>query len=197
MPVLVTEALTFADRNAAVSARLSPECGYAWLVCGRRLLIWQYRVTPLQVQSGTPKRGGMTNQCYELQLPQSDLAHKAELVAVFPSSGNTFPSCIAVSPEGVVRYWPVVTHEGMSVEQQIDLQGQECDSLTSVEGLGCILATTTCTVVLVQRTEVPRPALSCNTLKMPSGWLGGISKRMSSFIFGPISTDTSAETVSN
>lgn len=95
-----------------------------------------------------------------------------------------------------MRYWPAVAHEGTSVEQSIDLHGQECDSLTDVEGLGCILATTTCTVVLVQpQVFGGRHSLNCHTLRAPAGWLGGISKRMSSLIFGPISTEHSAETV--
>ncbi|CAH1116722.1 unnamed protein product [Phaedon cochleariae] len=193
LPVLITEALTFADRNTVVSARIS-EIGYAWVVCGRRLLIWQYRQTT--VAPGTPQRKtGSINQCFELQLPQSDLAHRAELVAVFINAGSNTPSCIAVSPEGVVRYWPAVAHEGVTVEETVDLQGQECDSLTNIDGLGCILATTTCTVVLVQPImNNGRHILSCKPLRTPSGWLGGISKRMSSLIFGPISNEQTSET---
>ena len=116
---------------------------------------------------------------------------------MFTVSGLHIPACIAVSPEGVVRYWPAVAHESTTVEQCIDLQGQECDGLVDVSGLGCILTTTTCTVVLVQPQFVNgRHALTCRTLKAPSGWLGGIGKRMSSLIFGPISTEQSTETVS-
>ncbi|XP_072378626.1 nuclear pore complex protein Nup133 [Diabrotica undecimpunctata] len=193
LPVLITEALTFADRNTIVSARIS-ECGYAWVVCGRRLLIWQYRQSISA--PGTPQRKhGIVNQCFELQLPQSDLAHRAELVSVFINSGSNNPSCIAVSPEGVLRYWPAIAHEGITVEQTVDLQGQECDSLTNAEGLGCVLATTTCTVVLVQPQIISgRHLLHCKPLKTPSGWLGGISRRMSSLIFGPISSEQSNET---
>ncbi|XP_018569025.1 nuclear pore complex protein Nup133 [Anoplophora glabripennis] len=193
LPVLITEALTFADRNTVVSARIC-ECGYAWVVCGRRLLIWQYRQSPSA--PGTPQRKhGGVNQCFELQLPQSDLAHRAELISVFIAAGSNSPSCIAVSPEGVLRYWPAIVHEGVTIEQTIDLQGQECDSLTDVEGLGCILATTTCTTVLVQpQVSGGRHILQCKHLKTPSGWLGGISKRMSSLIFGPISNEHSSET---
>lgn len=84
------------------------ECGYAWLVCGRRLLVWQYRQNVLGAQSGVgvlqrkPMSGA--TQCYELTLPQSDLAHRADLVSVFNCPGSHTPACIAVSPEGVVRY---------------------------------------------------------------------------------------------
>ncbi|KAK9884080.1 hypothetical protein WA026_005018 [Henosepilachna vigintioctopunctata] len=194
LPVLITEALTFADRKTVVSAGIS-EHGYAWVVCGRRLLIWQYKQN-VQVVTGTPQRKhGSSNFCFELQLPQSDLSHRAELVTVFMAVGSNIPSCLAVSPEGLIRYWPAVSHEDDSIEQTIDLQGQECDSLTDIEGLGCILATTTCSIVLVQPQVVGgRHILTCHPLKTPSGWLGGISKRMSSLIFGPISSEQSAET---
>lgn len=46
------------------------------------------------------------------------------------------PSCIAVSPEGLVRYWPSIAHEGTSVEETADLQGQECDSLININPQG-------------------------------------------------------------
>ncbi|CAG9859414.1 unnamed protein product [Phyllotreta striolata] len=193
LPVLITEALTFAERNVVISARIA-DCGYAWVVCGRRLLIWQYKQI-LNIPGTPQKKHANLNHCFELQLPQSDLAHRAELVSVFIATGSNIPSCIAVSPEGVLRYWPAIVHEGVTVEQSIDLQGQECDSLTNVEGLGCVLATTTCTIVLVQPQLVSgRHGLQCRPLKTPSGWFGGISRRMSSLIFGPISTEQSNET---
>lgn len=82
-----------------MTARIS-ECGFAWVVCGRKLLIWQYRQS--QTFIGTPqRRQTILNHCYELQLPQSDLAHRAELVSVFPTPGSHVPCCIAVSPEGM------------------------------------------------------------------------------------------------
>lgn len=176
-----------------MSAKIS-KCGYAWLVCGRRLLIWQYRQNMGQVI--LQKKNTISGQCFELQLPHSDLAHRAELVSVCIQPGMHFPSCIAVSPEGIVRYWPAVNYEGVSVEQVVDLQGQECDSLTDVNGFGYILATTTCTVVLIQPENVGgRHALNCRPLKTPSGWLGGLSKKMSSLIFGSITSEQNVETV--
>lgn len=90
-----------------------------------------------------------------------------------------------------------MSHEGVSVEVTAELQGQECDSVCSVGRLGCILATTTCTVVLVQPrlTSGGRHILNCHTLRTPQGWLGAISKRMSSLIFGSMVSDHSNETV--
>ncbi|XP_069672597.1 nuclear pore complex protein Nup133 isoform X3 [Periplaneta americana] len=190
LPVLVTETLTFADRSTAVSVRISPD-GWAWFVCGRRLLIWQYK----QTTDAGKQRRLLNSQCRELTLPPSDLAHRADLVSVYTAESNQVPSCIAVSPEGTVRYWPSIAHEGTSVEDNADLQGQECDSLTNIAPIGCILATTTSTIVLVQpQITGGRHSISCRTLKTPQGWLGGIGRRMSSLIFGGLPTSQVMET---
>lgn len=83
LPVLVTEALTFVDNNVAVSVNVSLD-GWAWLVCGRRLLIWQCKTT---IHDPRQRRTFKT-QCRELLLTQSDLAHKAECIAVWVAPGQ-------------------------------------------------------------------------------------------------------------
>ena len=50
---------------------------------------------------------------------------------------------------GIIRFWPSIAHESASVESIVDLQGQECYSLTDLQPVGSILATTTSTVVLI------------------------------------------------
>ena len=193
LPVLVTETLTFVDRNTAVSVGVSVD-GWVWLVCGRRLLVWQCKTTIHDVK----QRRTFKSQCRELLLPQSDLAHKAECIAVWLSTGHQVPSCMAISPEGVVRYWASVAHEGSSVETSAELAGQEVDCLTYVPGHGCILATTTCTVALLQPQFLNgRNTISCRVLRTSQGWLGGIGRRMSSLIFGAIPQSPVAETVTD
>lgn len=190
LPVLVTEALTFADRSAAVSVHISAD-GWAWFVCGRRLLIWQCK----QTSDSRRQQHVLSSQCRELTLPPSDLAHRADLVSVYIAEGSQVPSCIAVSPEGTLRYWPSIAHEGTSVEDNADLQGQECDSLTDISPVGCILATTTSTILLVQpQITGGRYSVACRTLKAPQGWLGVIGRRMSSLIFGGLPTSQVMET---
>ncbi|XP_071453721.1 nuclear pore complex protein Nup133-like [Hetaerina americana] len=189
LPVLVAEALGFADRGASGSVRISTT-GWAWLVIGRRLFVWQFRRFP-GAHSHEGRRWTVAvaaGQCRELNLPPSDLSHKADLVCVITNEGNHFPSCVAVTPEGTVRYWPSIAHEGTSVEDNADLQGQECDSLTYLGPHGCLLATTTSTIVLVVPQVIDgRHSVFCRALKTPQGWLGGISRRFSSLIFGSIS----------
>lgn len=190
LPVLVTEALTFVDSNAAVSVNIS-QSGWAWLVCGRRLLIWQCKTT-----IHDPKqRPSFNSQCRELTLPQSDLAHKADCIAVWLAQGHQVPSCMAVSPEGIVRYWVSIAHEESSVETSAELAGQEVDCLTHIPGHGCILATTTCTVALLQPLFANgRCIINCKVLRSSQGWLGGIGRRMSSLIFGAIPQSSPMET---
>ncbi|KAG6799905.1 nuclear pore complex protein [Apis mellifera caucasica] len=190
LPVLVTEALTFVDRNIAVSVNISID-GWAWLVCGRRLLVWQCKTT---IHDSKQKRT-FKSQCRELLLPQSDLAHKAECVAVWLPSGYQVPSCMAVSPEGIVRFWVSVAHEGSSVETSAELAGQEVDCLTYIPGHGCILATTTCTVALLQSQFIGgKNSVTCQVLRTSQGWLGGIGRRMTSLIFGAIPQSPVTET---
>ncbi|XP_068619405.1 nuclear pore complex protein Nup133 [Battus philenor] len=177
LPVMVTEALTFASGD--VSARMS-SCGWCWVVAGRRLLTW-------------PCQPGLAAVARELTLPQTDLAHKAELVVLFYEDDAQLPSCIGVSPEGVVRYWPCVGQEGVYVDVSAELAGQECEQLGEPTKSGLVLATTTCTVVLLTPTVSDgRPTVTCRTLRPPSGWLGGIGRRVSLLFFGsmPAHVDT-------
>lgn len=105
------------------------------------------------------------------------------------------PSCMAVSPEGVVRFWASVAHEGSSVETSAELAGQEVDCLIHIPGHGCILATTTCTVALLQpQFNNGKNTILCQVLRTSQGWLGGIGRRMTSLIFGAIPQSPVAET---
>ncbi|CAH2046121.1 unnamed protein product, partial [Iphiclides podalirius] len=169
LPVMVTEALTFASGD--VSARMSA-CGWCWVVAGRRVLTWPYQPA-------------LAAAARELTLPQTDLAHKANLVVLFYDGEAQLPSCIGVSPEGVVRYWPCIGQEGVYVDISAELAGQECEQLGEPTKSGLVLATTTCTVVLLTPTMTDgRPTVTCQTLRPPSGWLGGIGRRVSLLFFG-------------
>ncbi|XP_045777075.1 nuclear pore complex protein Nup133 [Maniola jurtina] len=179
LPVMVTETLTFASGD--VSVRMSP-CGWCWVVAGRRVLAWP------REPAAAP---GAPAAARELTLPQTDLAHKADLVVLFYEEGAQMPSCIGVSPEGVVRYWPCVGTEGAYTDVSCELAGQECDRLTEAKD-GLLLATTTCTLVRITTSKEGRPTVVCQTLRPPSGWLGGIGRKVSLLFFGsmPAHADT-------
>ncbi|CAH2094217.1 unnamed protein product [Euphydryas editha] len=179
LPVMVTETLTFASGD--VSVRMGG-CGWCWVVAGRKILAWP-REAVAAPAAPTAAR--------ELTLPQTDLAHKADLVMIFYEDGAQMPSCIGVSPEGVVRYWSSVGTEGAYTDVSCELAGQECDRLTEAKD-GLLLATTTCTLVKISTSKEGRPGVVCQTMRPPSGWLGGIGRRVSLLFFGsmPAHADT-------
>lgn len=57
---------------------MSP-CGWCWVVAGRKVLAW-----PREPASSTP---AAPSAARELTLPQTDLAHKADLVMLFYEEG--------------------------------------------------------------------------------------------------------------
>ncbi|XP_037820765.1 nuclear pore complex protein Nup133 [Lucilia sericata] len=201
LPVLVNEALTFSEKNQSVSVRCS-ENGWAWVVHGRRLLVWQYKdVRNASTGNSPPKsakdllarshqrRGGAMAQCRELTLPHCDIGHKASLVSVFLSESQQMASCVAVSPTGDVRYWPSIAHDGSSVDLTNILDGQEFDYMLTLPQqqmpLSYLLVTTTCSMVLLQlQLQNGRHVLQHKTIRQPSGFLGGIGKKFASIIIG-------------
>ena len=170
LPVMVTEVLTLSGSGGGgeVTVRVG-EQGWAWLVSGRRLVVW--RVRP----------GGGRAQCRELSLPPSDLAHRADLCLVGQSEGGQTPHCLAVSPEGVVRFWPSIAQEGTSTEISAELGGQECYRVTDIQPVGCLVSTTTASLVLIHQTA---QGIVCRRLAAPAGLLGGLGRRVSSLLWG-------------
>ncbi|KAK3702667.1 hypothetical protein RRG08_042655 [Elysia crispata] len=175
LPVLITEALTSSDRSTTeITACIDPS-GWAWLVGGRKLFVWRYK------DAGKSRSGGA---CKELTLPPSDLAHSAERVCLIPSRSEGQPAaCVAVSPEGVVRYWPNIAFEASTAEISAELQGEECARVINFQPYGCLLATTTSSLLLLEPV-VGQASIQCKALKSSQGIFSGISRRMSSFIFG-------------
>ncbi|XP_004536057.1 nuclear pore complex protein Nup133 [Ceratitis capitata] len=191
LPVMVNEALTFNEKNQNVSVRCAPN-GWAWVVHGRRLLIWQYKDTkrtgentsprtPKELLRAQQRRGTAMAQCRELTLPHCDIGHKASLVSVFLGEGQQMASCVAVSPTGDVRYWPSIAHDGSSVDVSGILDGQEFDQILNMpHQQGYLLVTTTCSLVLLQLQLVNgRHVMQHRTIRQPAGFLGGIGKKFS------------------
>uniref|UniRef100_A0A182QEJ5 Nucleoporin Nup133/Nup155-like N-terminal domain-containing protein n=1 Tax=Anopheles farauti TaxID=69004 RepID=A0A182QEJ5_9DIPT len=196
LPVLVTEVLTFNERSANVSVNYSQN-GWAWLVQGRRLLVWQYRDMQGQKPGfggsaagsadhfSTPRRPPYAGQCRQLTLPHCDIGHKASLVTVFVNEGQQMASCLAVSPAGDVRYWLSIAHDGSSIDECNILEGQEFEQLIALGGQEFVLATTTCSLVRLNvHLQNGRYMISPRLIKPPSGFFGGIGKRFASIIIG-------------
>lgn len=55
-------------------------CGWCWVVSGRRILAWEQ--SPIDTDEDPANVTGIS-AARELTLPQTDLAHKADLVVLF------------------------------------------------------------------------------------------------------------------
>ncbi|XP_052864954.1 nuclear pore complex protein Nup133 [Anopheles cruzii] len=198
LPVQVTEVLTFNEKTVQLSVNYNAN-GWAWLVQGRRLFVWQYRD---QSSAQKPVGGGFAcsdhfptprrqyaSQCRQLTLPHCDIGHKATLVTVFVNDGHQMASCLAVSPAGDVRYWQSIAHDGSSIDECNILEGQEFEQLIGLGGQEFVLATTTCSLVRLNvHLQNGRYTIVPRLVKSPSGFLGGIGKRFSSIFIGMHST---------
>lgn len=189
MPIKVTELLTFSERNTNVSVNYSSN-GYAWAVCGRKLLIWQYRGTSKSSHDAKSlvKTASRTtpSQCRELTLPHCDIGHKARLITVFIHEGsqNQTVSCLAVSTTGDVRFWPSIAHNN-SIDENGIMEGQEFDNLMALNTNEYILVTTTCHLVLLQmQSQGGRQRIIHRTIKPPTGFFSGFGKKFASIIIG-------------
>jgi nuclear pore complex protein Nup133 len=174
MPVLVTETLTLANGQANV--RMDPN-GWAWLVCDRKLIIWHY------------KPHVKVSQCYELELPACTRPHRACLVTVCATKQQSaVPACIAVSPDGVLRYWFNITMSSSYTELAItDIPGQHFTELITLQCGSCILGTSSSSLLLLNALQ-GQSRVSWSILKPAQGVLSGISRRVSSMFFSQTST---------
>lgn len=200
LPFLVVEAITSSNVSFnSMSVRMMSK-GWAWLVSGRKLLIWKF------VDSKTPsvaKARRTLSPCFELQLPQCDLVHRAELIQAFflPQNPNmssrtiTVPAALAVSPEGTIRFWSNITNERFTEAPVVDMAGQEFCTLVPLSPLEYLLGTTTGSVFLLTidiTNHDPKGILVCSSLTAQSKLLSGI-RRMTNLFFGPMTADVDTD----
>lgn len=194
LPITVNEALMFSERNANVTINCSDN-GWAWAICGRKLLVWQYKdintTSPKSdIQMRTPQRRPLISQCRELTLPNCDIGHKASLITVFTTEGQQMASCLSISPTGDVRFWPSIAHDAISIDETGILDGQEFDELVTIPSVGYVLVTTTCNLVLLQlQSNNGSYIITHRDVRPPTGFLGGIGKKFASILIGSSSAD--------
>lgn len=194
LPITVKEALLFTDRSVNVTINCSDN-GWAWAICGRKLLVWQYKdgsaTSPkTDMQLRTPQRRPTISQCRELTLPHCDIGHKATLITVFLPEGQQSASCLSISPTGDVRYWPSIVNDAISIDETGILEGQEFDELVTIPSVGYVLVTTTCNLVLLQlQSNNGRYNITHKDVRPPTGFLGGIGKKFASILIGSNSSD--------
>ncbi|VVC41683.1 WD40/YVTN repeat-like-containing domain,Nucleoporin, Nup133/Nup155-like, C-terminal [Cinara cedri] len=188
-PNPILEGLSVSHKNKLIwSARLS-ESLWAWFVYGRKLLVW----------NAETNKENRTNPCFELGLPASEVAHQSALVWVFePETEKSLSHacCIAVSPEGLIRFWKDVYDEVEFIEHNTELMGKECELLFQVDNSRFILLTTTADLVMVTiNMDNVRPQISSKILTESTGWLGNISINLSSFVFGSTGQQSDPKTI--
>ncbi|XP_038160788.1 nuclear pore complex protein Nup133 isoform X2 [Cyprinodon tularosa] len=177
LPVKVMEALTLADADEQISVKVN-ESGWAWMVCGEKLIIWKICQTAVAKLS----------VCKELQLPSSDYTFSADLVALTSTTPLKMAavqsvSVLAVAAEGTARFWPSLAHEGTYSESDVNL-GDLCTFVVAVRGGSFVLSSV--------RNQLLRAApdssgkLQHRALQQGQGMLSGIGRRVSS-LFGILS----------
>ncbi|TNM85720.1 hypothetical protein fugu_007991 [Takifugu bimaculatus] len=125
LPVKVMEALTMANADEQISVKVN-ESGWAWMVCGERLIIWKICQTAVAKLS----------VCKELQLPTSEYSYSADLVDVtsaapLETASVQSVSILAVAAEGTLRWWPTLAQEGNYTDTEVDL-GDLCNYVVAV-----------------------------------------------------------------
>ncbi|XP_070712502.1 nuclear pore complex protein Nup133 [Pempheris klunzingeri] len=183
LPVKVMEALTMADAEDQISVKVN-ESGWAWMVCGERLIIWKICQTAVAKLS----------VCKELQLPSSEYNYTADLVALtsaapLETAGVQSISVLAVSAEGTARLWLSLAQEGNYTETDVDL-GDLCNFVVAVRGRSYVLSSVRSR--LLRATADASGKLQHRALLQGQGMLSGIGRRVSSLfgILSPPANDT-------
>lgn len=183
LPVKVMEALTMADADDQISVKVN-ESGWAWMVCGERLIIWKICQTAVAKLS----------VCKELQLPSSEYNYTADLVAVTSTAPLEVAavhsiSVLAVAAEGTARLWPNLSQEGNYTEADVDL-GDLCNFVFAVRGGSFVLSSVK--GQLLRASADLSGKLQYRALQQGQGVLSGIGRRVSSLfgILSPPANDT-------
>ncbi|XP_066515739.1 nuclear pore complex protein Nup133 [Hoplias malabaricus] len=188
LPVKVMEALTMAEADDQISVKVE-DSGWAWMVCGERLIIWKICQTPVAKMS----------VCKDLQLAPSEYTYSADLISISSSSPLDSASvqsvCVlAVSPEGLARFWPSLAHEGTYTETPAELGGHLCNYVTATRSGSFIVSSERGHLLRVCADGAGK--LFQRPLQQGLGMLSGIGRRVSSLfgIRGP-PADTSVHSV--
>lgn len=132
------------SESSEAECRLDPS-GWAWLVCGRKLLIWRFHGNSAGKVSHTVC-GCCTlyfivnwasflqpQHCYELKLPNSSYSASADLVCLLAGSSHGPASCVACSSEGNLRYWPNIAQANSFADLRCEATGDEFVSIITLK----------------------------------------------------------------
>uniref|UniRef100_A0A8C4WV74 Nucleoporin 133 n=4 Tax=Eptatretus burgeri TaxID=7764 RepID=A0A8C4WV74_EPTBU len=176
LPVAVMEALTMATAKQQKTVKIN-EHGWAWLVCGSRLLVWKV----------SHHCSAKSSLCKELQLPPTTLPWSVELVAVSchgDRSSFQHISVMVVSRDGALRYWSSLAQVGSFVESFSDCGGVQYKSLRALKNGSFVLASTKSQLWLSSFSET---SIQLRPLGQGMSVFSGIGRRVSS-VFGFLSS---------
>lgn len=164
-----------ADDDDQISVKVD-ESGWAWMVCGERLIIWKICQTAVAKLS----------VCKGLQLPTSEFVYYADLISISsPSPLETATvqsiSVMAVAPEGTARFWPSLAHEGNYAETVVDMGKNLCNFVVAVRGGSFIVSSYKGQLMRLGADPSGKPLQ--RALQQGQGVLSGIGRRVSS-LFG-------------
>uniref|UniRef100_A0AC35F1W0 Nucleoporin Nup133/Nup155-like C-terminal domain-containing protein n=1 Tax=Panagrolaimus sp. PS1159 TaxID=55785 RepID=A0AC35F1W0_9BILA len=101
-PGLVNEILSLPtdnnDRSMVLACSITPE-GFAYFLCNKVLYVWSY----------ITKEKGINPHAYRLNLPTTGLNYSINSIVVANKDHTGLPSALAISPEGLLRYWPSIS----------------------------------------------------------------------------------------
>jgi hypothetical protein len=101
-PGLVNEILSLPtdnnDRSMVLACSITPD-GFAYFLCNKVLYVWSY----------ITKEKGINPHAYRLNLPTTGLNYSINSIVVANKDPTGLPSALAISPEGLLRYWPSIS----------------------------------------------------------------------------------------
>ncbi|CAN2391613.1 nuclear pore complex protein Nup133, partial [Pristimantis euphronides] len=152
------------------------ELGWAWIVCGDRIIIWKISQSSTKYMS-----------CKELQLPPSEFPWSTDLVDITiigDASTTQSVAVMAATGEGSIRYWPSLLHEEVYIDAYADFGGAVCSFLTAVKAGSFILSSLKNQHVRL----IPDASgkIYQRFLQQGQGMLSGIGRRVST-LFGILS----------
>ncbi|KAG9465472.1 hypothetical protein GDO78_018252, partial [Eleutherodactylus coqui] len=174
LPVKVMEALT-SNVDDSLMVKIH-ELGWAWLVCGDRIIIWKICQSSAKHMS-----------CKELQLPPSEFPWSADLVDISTTGDAATTqsvSVMAATCEGSIHYWPSLMHEDLYTEAYADFGDSVCSFLTAVKAGSFIMSSSKNQHVRLMPDATGK--IYQRFLQQGQGMLSGIGRRVST-LFGILS----------
>ncbi|EDV29152.1 uncharacterized protein TRIADDRAFT_52740 [Trichoplax adhaerens] len=172
LPVQLSERLTAMRGSENVTGRITPS-GWSYIIFKNNLFVWKQSVIDKQA----------TNLCHQFPLAPTNYSYSANLISILTVDTENSVSIVAVSPDGIVRYWPNFMQQATYFEMKIvEIGENDCCFMTVINPFGCILSTKSSKLFLLQPSSVGMKLnVTYQELRKSVGLFAGIGRRISSF----------------